>query len=58
MVFDAAAKSAGQSLNSRFSNKPDLVNSLVGVLLRFHKHKMYYLEVPQKGSLGSKGILY
>lgn len=56
MVFDAAAKSAG--LNSRFSNKPDLVNSLVGVLLRFHKHKMYYLEVPQKGSLGSKGILY
>ena len=31
MVFDAAAKLAGQNLNSNLSTGPDLVNSLEGV---------------------------
>ena len=40
MVFDAEVKVPGQSLNSNISCGPDHVNSLVGVFIRFHKHKI------------------
>ncbi|XP_066933479.1 uncharacterized protein [Clytia hemisphaerica] len=40
MVFDAASKTKNQSLNSSLSTGPDLLNSLLGVLLRFRKHKI------------------
>ena len=40
MVFDATAQSEGHSLNSNLFSGPDLLNSLLGVLLRFRKHKI------------------
>ena len=38
VVFDCAARSCGQSLNDHLMKGPNLVNSIVGVLLRFRKH--------------------
>ena len=38
VVFDCAAKSYVQSLNDHLMKGPNLVNSIVGVLLRFRKH--------------------
>ena len=38
VVFDCAARSCGQSLNELLMKGPNLVNSIVGVLLRFRKH--------------------
>ena len=40
VVFDCAAEYQGTSLNKMLMQGPDLVNSLVGVLLRFQKDKI------------------
>ena len=37
VVFDCAARCSGASLNSKLLQGPDLVNSLVGVLIRFRQ---------------------
>lgn len=39
VVFDSSAKCNGVSLNDVLMTGPDLTNSLIGVLLRFRKHK-------------------
>ena len=40
VVFDAAGVCNGTSLNKSLLTGPDLLNNLVGVLLRFRKHKI------------------
>ena len=40
VVYDSAAKSCGKSLNDFLMKGPDLMNSLVGVLLRFRKGRI------------------
>ena len=41
MVFDAAAKSLNERLNSNLNAGPDLLNSLIGVLLQFRKYAVF-----------------
>ena len=40
VVFDAAGKYKGKSFNKELFTGPDLLSSLVGVLLRFRNHKI------------------
>ena len=40
VVFDCAAKYHGTSLNENALQGPDLTNSLIGVLLRFHQEPL------------------
>ena len=40
IVFDAAARFQGTSLNSHLLHGPNLANNLVGVILRFRRHKV------------------
>ena len=43
-VASAAAKFRGQSLNSNLITVPDLLNNLVGILLRFHENPVAILS--------------
>lgn len=40
VVFDCAAKSNGTPLNDKLLKRPDLMNDLLGVLLRFRQDKI------------------
>ena len=42
VVFDCSAKFGGKSLNDCLLTGPDLINSLVGVLLRFRKERVAF----------------
>ena len=42
-VANAASKYRGQSLNSNLLTGPDLLNSLLGILLRFREHPIAIL---------------
>ena len=39
-VANAASKYRGQSLNSNILTGPDLLNSVIGILLRFREHQV------------------
>ncbi len=40
VVFDASAQYQGTSLNGNLLSGPDLTNSLIGVLVRFHRERI------------------
>ena len=42
VVYDCAAKFAGQSLNDKCFSGPDLINRLIHVLLRFRQHPLAF----------------
>ena len=43
IVFDSAAEVEGVSLNKLLLSGPDLVNSLLGVLMRFRRHRTAFM---------------
>ena len=43
-IANAASKFRGESLNPNLSTGPDLLNNLVGVLLRFREHPVAVLS--------------
>ncbi|XP_060557429.1 uncharacterized protein LOC132717868 [Ruditapes philippinarum] len=43
VVFDCAAKYKGMSLNSQLLKGPDLMNSLVGVLIKFRQERIAFI---------------
>ncbi|XP_060583463.1 uncharacterized protein LOC132739706 isoform X2 [Ruditapes philippinarum] len=43
VVFDCAAKYKGMSLNSQLLQGPDLMNSLVGVLIKFRQERIAFI---------------
>ena len=43
VVFDCSAEYQGTSLNKQLYQGPDLTNSLLGVLLRFHQERVAYM---------------
>ena len=45
MVFDCAAKYGGGSLNDPLLHGPDFLNSVVGILCRFHVDKTAVVRV-------------
>lgn len=60
VVFDCGASYQGTSLNTQLLQGPDLANSLIGVLSRFHQEPVvfiadieamfYQVKVPEKDS--------
>ena len=42
VVFDCSAKHNGRSLNDSLLTGPDLINSLLGILLRFRKEQVAF----------------
>ena len=54
VVFDCSAKYNGKSLNECLVTGPDLINSLLGILLRFGKNKSPFNATSQRCSYSSK----
>ena len=52
MVFDAAAKFHGTSLNDQLLQGPDYINNLAGVLMRFRQEEVALVADIEQSSSG------